>query len=240
MPALEDRLHRIMADETARLHAAPDLAERVVRSARRKRMRGRIAALTGALAVAVSAPLYVTTATGSAPMPVPSETPSPPAIDDSPPVRSDPPDFGDLGDGKAFGHVKVGYLPPRLQWAHWSLNYGDAYTTSWNYDGDKKGFYCVQIFVYENKAVQEVDDSVQGHRAEGEGEEVTVGDRTGYAVVENVGEDGGKGTPTLYLTMSERRRARIMFSPAYAEDLGGAEAVGRELRRIAEGLTADD
>ncbi|MBN6056857.1 hypothetical protein JYK22_33325, partial [Nonomuraea sp. RK-328] len=203
-------------------------------------MRGRIAALTGALAVAVSAPLYVTTATGSAPVPVPSETPSPPAIDDSPPVRSEPPEFGDLGDGKAFGRVKVGYLPPRLQWAHRSQNYGDAYTTSWNYDGDRKSFYCVQIFVYENQTVQEIDDRVRRLRAEEEGKEVTIGDRTGYAVVENVGEDGEKGTPTLYLTMSERRRAMIMFSPVYAEDLGGAEAVDRELRRIAEGLTADD
>ncbi|GAA3192547.1 alanine and proline-rich secreted protein Apa [Nonomuraea roseoviolacea] len=240
MPALEDRLHQVMADEITRLHAAPDLAERVIRSARRKRMRARIAALTGMLAVAAATPLYLTTAPAAGPAPIVAETPSPPAIDDTPAPRSTPPDFGDLGDGKAFGRVKVGYLPPRLQWAHWSQDNGDAYTTSWNYDGDRKSFYCVQIFVYEDQAVQEIDDHVRRLRDEEEGKEVTLGDRTGYALVENVGEDGTKGTPTLYLTMSERRRAQIMFSPVYAEDLGGAKAVDRELRRIAEGLTADD
>ncbi|NUW32963.1 hypothetical protein HTZ77_16190 [Nonomuraea sp. SMC257] len=240
MPALEDRLHQVMADETARLHAAPDLAERVIRSARRRRMRARIAALTGALAVAAATPLYLTAAPAAGPAPVVAETPAPPAIDDTPAPRSAPPDLGDLGDGKAFGHVKVGYLPPRLQWGHRSWDYGDVYSTSWNYDGDEHGPYCVHIMVFEDQAVQKLDDEVQGYRAEGEGEEVTVGGRTGYTVVANVGEDGGKGTPTLFLTMGERRRARIMLSPLYADDLGGAEAVDRELRRIAEGLTADD
>ncbi|GAA2275363.1 hypothetical protein GCM10010149_17590 [Nonomuraea roseoviolacea subsp. roseoviolacea] len=239
MPALEDRLHRIMAEETARLHAAPDLAERVVRSARRRRKRNRIAALAASLAVAATAPVYLTAAPGAMSTPTVIDTPAPPPVDDTPPPRSDPPDLGDLGDGKAFGRVKVGYLSPRLQWAHRSLDLGNSYSTSWNYDGDEKGFYCVAITVFEDQAVQQADGSVQEHRAAGEGEEVTIGDRTGYAVVENVGEDGGEGTPTLYLTMSERR-AKIMISPLYADDLGGAEAVDRELRRIAEGLTADD
>lgn len=40
--------------------------------------------------------------------------------------------------------------------------------------------------------------------------------------------------------MSEQRRAAIMFSPVYAKDLGTAEAVNRELRKIAEGLTSTD
>jgi hypothetical protein len=240
MPALEDRLHRIMADETAGLHAAPDLAERVVRSARRRRKRNRVAALAASLAVAVTAPVYLTAAPGAMSTPAVTETPAPPAIDDTPPPRSAPPDLGDLGDGKAFGHVKVGYLPPGLRWSRWSVVNGDAYTTSWNYDGDKKSFYCVQIMVFEDQAVQESDDSVQAHRGEGEGEDVTVGGRKGYQVVAGVGEDGMKGTPTLYLTMGERRRARITFSPVYAENLGGDKAVDRELRRIAEGLTADD
>ncbi|GIH98230.1 hypothetical protein [Planobispora takensis] len=29
----------------------------------------------------------------------------------------------------------MGYLPDRLQWSHRSQDFGDAYTTSWNYDG---------------------------------------------------------------------------------------------------------
>ncbi|MEV0145426.1 MULTISPECIES: hypothetical protein [unclassified Nonomuraea] len=246
MPTLEDQLRQIMAAETARLHAAPDLAWRVMRSSRRRRGRGRIAAVATSLAVAAAAPLYLTVAPGATQAPAVvettavSEAPAEPAIDETPPMPSDPPSLGDLGDGKAFGRVKVGYLPDGLRWSHWSADFGDAYTTSWNYDGDKRGFYCVKIYVYENQAVQEVDDSVQAHRDEGEGEEVTVGDRTGYAVVEGVGEDGMKGTPTLFLNMGERLRARIAFSPVYVKKFDGPEAVNRELKKIAEGLTAVD
>ncbi|MET7330654.1 hypothetical protein [Nonomuraea sp. NPDC005650] len=240
MPTLEDQIRRIMAEETARLHAAPDLVERVVRSSRRKRRRGRIAALAASVAVAASAPLYLTVAPGTMQTPVVSETPDPPAIDDTPPARSEPPDLGDLGDGKTLKNVRVGYLPDGLRWSHWSLDNGETYTTSWNFDGDRKGFYCVQIYVYEGQAVQELDDSVQAYRDEGQGKEVTVGDRTGYAVVEGVGEDGMKGTPTLILNMGERRRARISFSPVYVKKFPDAKAVDRELARIAEGLTAVD
>ncbi|MFC7590842.1 hypothetical protein ACFQYP_49550 [Nonomuraea antimicrobica] len=56
MPTLEDRIRQIMADETARLVPAPDLAERVVRSTRRKRRRGRIAAVAASLAVLATGP----------------------------------------------------------------------------------------------------------------------------------------------------------------------------------------
>lgn len=240
MPMLEDQLRQIMADETARLHAAPDLVERVMRSSRRKRRRGRLAALAASVAVVAAAPFYLAVAPGAVQMPAVSETPDPPAIDDTPPIPSEPPSLGDLGDGRAFGRVRVGYLPDGLQWSHWSVDFGDRYTTSWNYDGDKDGSYCVQIYVYEGEAVQQVDDRVRIHRDEGEGEEVTVGDRTGYAVIEAVGEDGMKGTPTLILNMGERRRAEIMFSPTYAKEFPGAKAVDGELRKIAEGLTADD
>ncbi|MEO3871088.1 hypothetical protein ABGB18_19940 [Nonomuraea sp. B12E4] len=240
MPMLEDQIRQIMADETARLHAAPDLAERVMRSSRRKTRRGRIAAVAASLAVLATGPLYLATAPGAMQTPAVSETPEPPPIDDTPPAASDPPSFGDLGDGRAFGNVRVGYLPDGLQWSHRSADYGDAYTTSWNFDGDEHGPYCVQIYVYENDAVQELDDQLQVHRDEGEGEEVTIGDRTGYAVVQAVGEDGMKGTPTLYLNMGERRWAAIMFSPVYVKEFSGPEAVDRELRKIAAGLTADD
>ncbi|MET8162354.1 hypothetical protein ABZT47_38850 [Sphaerisporangium sp. NPDC005289] len=246
MPTLEERLRQVMADESARLYAAPDLVDRVVRSTRRKRRRGGVAALATSAAVLAAGSLYLTVAPGAMQTPAVSETPAasetqgPPAIDDIPPVPSAPPSLGDLGDGKTLKHVKVGYLPEVLQWGHWSVDYGDSYSTSWNFDGDKHSFYCVQIFVYEGKAVQEVDDRVQGYRDEGEGEEVTVGDRTGYSVIADVGEDGMKGTPTLILNMGEQRRAEIMFSPTYAKRFANAKAVDRELTKIAEGLTADN
>ncbi|MGP3934574.1 hypothetical protein [Nonomuraea sp. KM88] len=250
MPMLEEEIRQIMADETARLQATPDLAERVMRSSRGKRKRTRAAALAASVAVIAAAPIgYVTVgsvattgrpepAISAVPEPTTSATLEPPAIDDTPPAPSPTPDFGDLGDGKEFGHVKVGYLPERLKWSNWSLDFGDRYTTSYNFDGDKNGFYCVQIYMYEEAAVQEVDDRIMQYRDEDDGEEITVGDRTGYLVIQEVGEDGMKGTPTLFLRMGDRQRAEIMFSPVYAEEFSGAEAVSAELKKIAEGLTS--
>ncbi|SDH78998.1 hypothetical protein [Nonomuraea jiangxiensis] len=240
MPTLEETIRQVMADETARLHAAPDLAERVMRSSRATRNRARVLTLATSVAVITAAPVgYLTlnsvATTGQAPSI--SATPEPPAIDDTPPVASAPPELGDLGDGREFGHVKVGYLPERLKWSNWSVDFGDSYSTAYNFDGDKNGFYCVQIYMYEEAAVQDIDSQIQRYRDEGEGEEVILGDRTGYLVVQDVGEDGGKGTPTLFLTMGAEQRAAIMFSPTYAKEFSGAEAVNTELKKIAEGLT---
>jgi hypothetical protein len=237
MPTLEDRVRRIMADETAGLRAAPDLVERVIRSSRRKRTRTRIAVVAASVAVVAAAPVFLVTAPGTMQTPAVSQTPEPPAIDDPTPVPSDPPDLGERGDGRVFGHVRVGYLPGRLKCTRWSVDFWNKFTTSLESQGGKNGFYCVQIYVYEDEAVQEIDDQIQNYRDEGEGEEVAVGDRTGYLVVQNVGEDGMKGTPTLFLTMGDKRRAEIMFSPTYAKEFVGAKAVEGELMKIAEGLT---
>ncbi|MEV4187664.1 hypothetical protein AB0J28_40175 [Streptosporangium canum] len=246
---LEDELRQIMADETARLRAAPDLVDRVIRSSRRRTVRTRYAAVAAVAAVVgITVPTGLTLASGHTAVPGPAAVmASPDSTGSAVPQPFEPPplptpsptrDFGDLGDGKAFGRVKVGYLPDGLQWSHWSIDSGDAYTTAWNYDGDKHGFYCVQIFVYEGQAVQELDERVRSYRDGSEGEEVTLGDRTGYLVTQNVGEDGGKGTPTFFLTMGSDRRAEIMLSPVFVKDLGTPEAVERELKKIAQGLTA--
>ncbi|GGO73946.1 hypothetical protein [Nonomuraea cavernae] len=240
MPTLEEEIRQLMADETASLYAAPDLAERVLRSSRHKRRRAWAAAVAASVAVVVAAPVAFLTAGSVATagdQATVSVTPEPP-IDDTPPLRSDPPNLGDLGDGKEFGHVKVGYLPERLRWSNWSVNFGDSYSTSYNYTGDKQDFYCVQIFMHEEATVQETGDRIQEYRDEGDGAEVTIGDRTGYLVVQNVGEDGGKGTPTLFLRMSDRQWAEISFSPIYAKEFAGDGAVNAELKKIAEGLTS--
>jgi hypothetical protein len=148
------------------------------------------------------------------------------------------PDLGDLGDGKAFGRVKVGYLPDGLRRSHWSLDFGDRYTTAWNYEGDEDGSYRVQIYVYEGQAVGEVDERVRAYRDERQGEDVTIGDRTGYLLRQWVGEDGMEGTPSIFLSVGEGRMVEVMFSPTFAKRLGGERAVDRELKRIAAGLTA--
>ncbi|MGW3346930.1 hypothetical protein ACWDA3_26760 [Nonomuraea rubra] len=244
MPTLEDEVRRLMADETARLRAAPDLLERVVRAHRDRRRRVRTAAVTASVIASmavVAAPVVYLTA-GSAPpageRATTSAVPEPPAIDDTPPVRTEPETLGDLGDGRGFGHVRVGYLPERLRWSGWSIDHGDSYSTSWNHKGDDEGTYQVQIFVHEDAAVQELGDRLQIHRDEGEGEDVTVGDRSGYLVVTNVGEDGMAGTPTLFLKLADTQWAEIIFSPVYAKEFSGPEAVTAELRKIAAGLTS--
>ncbi|AWS45206.1 hypothetical protein [Streptosporangium sp. 'caverna'] len=258
MSTLEDDLRRLMANETEKLRVAPDLVDRVLRSSRRKKTnRVRLTALATAVAVAGAVvPVYLVLGPNSVAVqgfglggpvaasetPRPDATgqavPEPPAIDDFPPTPSPTPDLGDLGDGRAFGRVRVGYLPAGLQWSHWSLDSGDSYTTSWNYDGDKKGFYCVQIFVYEGQAVQEADERVRAYREEKAGRDVTIGDRTGYLLRQWVGEDGLKGTPSLFLGVGEGRTVEVMFSPTFAKRLGGERTVDRELKKIAAGLTA--
>ncbi|WP_433255683.1 hypothetical protein ACQPYK_15275 [Streptosporangium sp. CA-135522] len=247
---LEDDLRQIMAEETARLRAAPDLVDRVVRSSRRRKtVRTRYVAMVAAVAVAgITVPTGLTLASGPT-AGGPAATASPDTTDHAVPQPFEPPplptpsptrDFGDLGDGKAFGHVKVGYLPDGLRWSNWSIDSGDEYTTAWNYDGDKNGFYCVQIFVYEDQSAQRSRDRVRSYRDESEGEEVTIGGRTGYLVTQWVGEDGGKGTPTMFLDMGPDRMAEIMFSPVFAKKLHTRKAVERELRKIALELTSDD
>ena len=258
MSTLEDDLRRLMANETEKLRVAPDLVDRVLRASRQKKTnRVRLTALATAVAVAGAVvPVYLVLGPNSVAVqgfglgepvaasetPRPDATgqavPEPPAIDDFPPTPSPTPDLGDLGDGRAFGRVEVGYLPAGLQWSHWSLDLGDSYTTSWNYDGDKKGFYCVQIFVYEGQTVREVDERVRAYREEKEGRDVTIGDRTGYLLRQWVGEDGMKGTPSIFLSVGEGRTVEVMFSPAYAKRLGGDRTIDRELKKIAAGLTA--
>ncbi|MEV4526031.1 hypothetical protein [Streptosporangium sp. NPDC049304] len=244
MPMLEDEIRRLMADETARLHAAPDLLGRVMRSHRDRRRKARtaavVASVAASMAVVVPSFAYLTAAQGptTGDRSTFSAIPEPPAIDDTPPMRTTPPDLGDLGDGKEFGHVKVGYVPKGLQWSRWSVDFGDSYSTSYNYKGDPEGFYQVQILMYEEDAVREPDDRIQAYRAEEDGEEVTVGGRSGYLVVQHVGEDGMKGTPTLFLRTGDRQRAEIMFSPVYAKEFSDTEAVNAELKKIGEGLTS--
>ncbi|MCG5215427.1 hypothetical protein [Streptosporangium sp. KLBMP 9127] len=248
MPTFDEEIRRLMADETARLQAAPDLLERVMRSSRSNRRRAWTAAVAASVAVIVAAPVAylsigsVTTngeqATLSTQPTLSAAVPEPPPIDDISPLPSDPPNLGDLGDGKEFGHVKAGYLPEGLRWSHRSEDSGESYSTSYNYQGDKNGFYCVQIRVYEDTAVQQVDDWIQEYREKADGEQVDIGDRTGYLVVQNVGEDGMDGDPTLFLKMGDRQWAEIKFSPIYAKEFPAAEAVNSELKKIGQGLTS--
>ncbi|WP_326627704.1 hypothetical protein OIE67_32710 [Nonomuraea fuscirosea] len=243
MPTLEEEIRRLMTEGTAGLHAAPDLMGRVVRSTRERRRRIRIAAAAASVAACVvTTPAVAFFTVGTTPTAVERSTstpaPEPPAIDDTPPLPSAPPSLGDLGDGREFGRMKVGYLPDGLEWSGRSADWGDTYHVSYVYRGDDKSSYRVMITVYEGSAVEEVERRITAYRDEADGEAVTVGGRSGYLVVQHVGEDGMKGTPTLFLRTSDSQWAEIGFSPVYAEEYSGAEAVDAELLRIGRGLTS--
>ncbi|MDA0633589.1 hypothetical protein OUY22_09175 [Nonomuraea sp. MCN248] len=243
MPRLENEIRRLMEGETARLRAAPDLLDRVMRLRRARRARVKTAVVTASVlasvaVVAAPAVHLATVAQQTTPPATTSATLEPPAIDDTPPARTEPENLGDLGDGLAFGHVKVGHLPEGLRWSTWSLNLGDMYSTSYIYEGDERSSYRVQIFIYEKETVHEVTERIQRYRDEKDGEDVMIGDRSGYLVVQHVGEDGMAGSPSLYLKMGDRQWAEITFSAVYAKEFSGAEAVNTELRKIAEGLTS--
>ncbi|GAA1698488.1 hypothetical protein GCM10009733_111370 [Nonomuraea maheshkhaliensis] len=241
MPTLEEEIRRLMAEGTAELRAAPDLTERVVWSAGAKRRRRVRVAVVAAMAAACVAavPAVLSFSIGTAPMAGTfATTPEPPAIDDTPPEPSDPPSLGDLGDGREFGRVKVGYLPGGLEWSGRSVDLGDTYLVSYVHPGDEKGSYQVEIMVHEGAAVHEAEGRIAAHRDEADGEEVTVGGRSGYLVVQHVGEDGMKGSPTLFLRTADGQLAEIVFSPVYAAEYDGTEAVDAELLRIGQGLTS--
>ncbi|WP_433371951.1 hypothetical protein [Streptosporangium sp. CA-115845] len=258
---LEQEIRQIMADETTRLRAAPGLAERVIRSSRRRSARRiRITAVVATAAVAgiaASAQLALSpapaphdqVATYGTPEPDTGDRDAPQPLFTEPPMPTPTPTATprvfrtpvDIGTGNTLGRVQVGYMTGGLVRNAWAVNRGDEYSTSWSYPNDGEGSYRVQIFVYEGLAAARIGEQWQSYRVANDGEQVPLGDgRTGYIVNRWVGEDGGKGTPSIFLQVGEERAVEVMISPDYAKDLGGRRAVERELTAVAAGLTSDD
>ncbi|GAA4180540.1 hypothetical protein GCM10022252_03600 [Streptosporangium oxazolinicum] len=261
MPMLEREIHRIMAEETARLRAAPDLAERVIQASRRRNTRrlGIALVATAAAVVGITVPAYLVlgtaparpgpvatsgttgpdTADQGAPQPLFTDTPPPAPTPTATPRVSRPPI--DIGSGNTVGRVHVGYMPEGLVRNRWAVNHGDQYSTSWSYPDDGEGGYRIQIFVFEGLSVAAADERWREYRDKGEAKRVSLGaDRIGHISTQWVGEDGGKGTPTAFVRVGEERVVEVLMSPAYAKDLRGERAIDRELTRVAAGLTADD
>ena len=70
-----------------------------------------------------------------------------------------PQDLGDLGDGRKFGGIHVGYLPDGLEWGRWSGKNGfgkTSYTTSFVEPGQPEGYYAVQVVVFADEASKQV------------------------------------------------------------------------------------
>ncbi len=95
----------------------------------------------------------------------------------------------------------------------------------------------MEIYVYEGDAVHEAD---RFWKDRSEATKKIFGQGTGWVRRQWVGEDGGAGTPSLFMSLGDDRRVEIMLSPPYAKKIGTEKAIERLLVRIATGLTADD
>ncbi|MEN3537567.1 PASTA domain-containing protein [Microbispora sp. ZYX-F-249] len=172
-------------------------------------------------------------ATTAGPTPAPSE--------DAEGARM-PQDLGDLGDGRTFGGVHVGYLPEGLEWGKWSGKDGfgkGTYTTSWEEPGLEPGMYNVQMVVYRKDAVSMLTKRMRSFAAQG-AEPIEVGGRKAYLV--SLSEGGDRvldgGTRTIVWTLAPGVGAEVMMSPDYAAKIGAA-AADRELEKIAAGVVLD-
>ncbi|MFI6506541.1 PASTA domain-containing protein [Streptosporangium sp. NPDC050855] len=167
--------------------------------------------------------------------------PGPSSTADGPEEKTTmPQDLGDLGDGRAFGGVRFGYLPDGLEWGKWSGKNGfgtTSYTTTWQRPGLPEGEYDVQAVVYRDGAVAQLKKRMRGYERQG-AEPITIDGRTAYLV--RAGEAASRidenGTLTLVWTENRDVAVEVMMSPGYAGGFGDrAEA---EMRKIAEGVEA--
>ncbi|MEU6720916.1 PASTA domain-containing protein [Nonomuraea sp. NPDC046802] len=154
-----------------------------------------------------------------------------------PPYKS-PQDLGDLGDGRKFGGIEIGYLPGGLEWGKWSGKdrFGKhTYTTTFDRPENNPGVYSVQVIVYEDEAAKRVYDRFPADGSE----TVDIGDKKArLATLSDSGEVMPHGTPTSALTiaweLSDGLAVKVFFSPGYAKELDGPA----ELKKIAEGIKA--
>ncbi|MBO3747203.1 PASTA domain-containing protein [Streptosporangiaceae bacterium NEAU-GS5] len=139
-----------------------------------------------------------------------------------------PQDLGDLGDGRTFGGMHLGYLPEGLSWGHWSgkNGFGDkSYTTTFVVPGVPDGEYSVQVVVFTGAAAA---------NASKKGDEVA---KNTYLA--SLGEGGEVSKdPSATRTISRFLRpdfaVEVMMSPNYGGKLDKADD---ELKKIAAGIT---
>ncbi|WP_113703658.1 PASTA domain-containing protein, partial [Nonomuraea lactucae] len=145
-----------------------------------------------------------------------------------------PQDLGDLGDGRTFGGIHIGYLPEGLEWSRWSGKDGfgkKSYTTSFAPGGDEKDGYGVQVVVFEGAASKVVERRIGVFTA------VEVNGRKGYLANVTEGgseasEPGNGATLTIGWFPRDGLAVEVYISPHYAKQVD-AEA---EIKKVAEGI----
>ncbi|MGI5485797.1 PASTA domain-containing protein [Microtetraspora malaysiensis] len=154
-----------------------------------------------------------------------------------------PQDLGDLGDGRTFGGIHLGYLPDGLEWGKWSGKDGfgkTSYTTTWvESSRASTGEYSVQAVVYKGKAAR-------ARRGIAKGDPVTIRSRQGYLgrlteggeAVAETAEAAEATTLTLVWFPRADLAVEIMMSPTFSTKLGDADKT--EIQKIAEGVVVRD
>lgn len=150
-----------------------------------------------------------------------------------------PQDLGDLGDGRKFGGIHLGYLPDGLEWSRWSGKDGfgkTSYTTSFAEPGLEYGAYSVQVVVFAGEASKRVTERMGTLSSKGVETPDIGGKRAYLADVTDGGEvatdPGDHGTSTIGLTLRKGLAVEVYISPDYAKKVDA----GTELKKIAEGI----
>ncbi|GII85471.1 hypothetical protein Ssi03_34610 [Sphaerisporangium siamense] len=262
---VEEALKEAMSAHVADVRAPAMMGREVRRRSRAHTVRFRVAGAAALTVVAAAAfPAYAALTSGDAAHPAtggppagqvtPSDDPSesgqdlvevatPPPAEESPAPDEVklPQDLGDLGDGRAFGGIRVGYLPDGLIWGKWSGKNGfgtTSYTTTYVSPEQAPGEYSVQIVVFEKGAAKRMKTLLAEYRRDERSEKVSV--RGADGVIASLGEGSevtDAGTPTILWTLGSGTAVEVMMSPPMAERLG-PERTRHELRAIAGGVRA--
>ncbi|MEU7749755.1 PASTA domain-containing protein [Nonomuraea sp. NPDC049158] len=153
-----------------------------------------------------------------------------------------PQDLGDLGDGRTFGGIHIGYLPDGLEWGKWSGKNGfgkTSYTTTFVQPGQPEGYYSVQVVVFAGEASKQVAQRLARFSDQGaetldiSGKEAYLANVTEGGEVATDTTDNSEGsTSTIGWTLRKGLAVEVYISPDYAKKVDAAA----ELKRIAEGL----
>jgi hypothetical protein len=151
-----------------------------------------------------------------------------------------PQELGDLGDGRTFGGIHLGYLPDGLEWGKWSGKNGfgkTSYTTSFVEPGIAYGEYSIQVVVYADKASKRITEKLSQFAGRKGVDMVDIGGKRAYLANLTEGSDvaaeGETGTtPTIGWTLRDGLSVEVFLSPDYAKKIDGST----ELKKIAEGI----
>ncbi|GAA3591706.1 hypothetical protein GCM10022419_088200 [Nonomuraea rosea] len=143
--------------------------------------------------------------------------------------------LGDLGDGREFGGIRVGYLPDGLEWGKWSgdnvIGDGKSYTTSYRTPGLPRGEFSVQVIVAQGASADDLYafmPEMQTRTVDVLGKPARVSERG------DVPPEIEAGAPTIIWKLRDDLAVEVCISPGYTKEIDAMT----ELTKIAEGIRA--